>query len=76
MSVPNSLVVQSRIANLTRGDRLYRIKVEVGVAYESDLTEVRATLEETAGKLDWRSKSRDPGVYLREFGESRVIYGE
>ncbi len=74
-SIPNALVAQSRVANLTRGSRQYRIKVEVGVTYESDLAVVRAALEETVAKLDWRSKSRDPGVYLREFGESGVKYG-
>ncbi len=75
VSIPNSLVAQSRIANLTRGDRHFRIKVEVGVAYTSDLAEVRAALEETVAKLDWGSKSKDPVVYLREFGESSVNYG-
>jgi small-conductance mechanosensitive channel len=75
VSIPNSRVAQSLIANLTRGDRQYRIKVEVGVAYDSDLAEVRAVLEEAADKLDWRSRSREPGVYVREFSESAVTYG-
>ena len=72
--VPNSLVAQSVIQNLTRGDRLHRIQVQVGVAYASDLDEVRKTLEETIDKLDWRSTTMSTGVYLREFGDSSVNY--
>jgi small-conductance mechanosensitive channel len=72
--VPNSLVAQSVIQNLTRGDRLHRIQVQVGVAYASDLDEVRKTLEETIDNLDWRSTTKSTGVYLREFGNSSVNY--
>ena len=72
--VPNSLVAQSVIQNLTRGDRLHRIQVQVGVAYASDLDVVRKTLEETIDNLDWRSTTKSTGVYLREFGDSSVNY--
>ena len=72
--VPNSLVAQSVIQNLTRGDRLIRIQIQVGVAYESDLAVVRKTLEETVGKIAWRSTTNSPAVYLREFGNSSVNY--
>ena len=72
--VPNSLVAQSVIQNLTRGDRLIRIQIQVGVAYESDLAVVRKTLEETVGKIAWRSTTNSPVVYLREFGNSSVNY--
>jgi potassium efflux system protein len=72
--VPNSLVAQSVIQNLTRGDRLIRIQIQVGVAYESDLAVVRKTLEETVGKIAWRSTTNSLAVYLREFGKSSVNY--
>ena len=72
--IPNSMVAQSMVSNLTRGDRLHRIDMTVGVAYESDLELVRKTLEETIDKLDWRSGAKNPEVYLREFGNSSVNY--
>jgi len=72
--VPNSLVAQSVIQNLTRGDRLRRLQVQVGVAYASDLEVVRKTLEETIDKIDWRSTTKSSAVYLREFGDSSVNY--
>jgi len=72
--IPNSLVAQSVVQNLTRDDRSHRIQIQVGVAYESDLDVVRKTLEETVDKLGWRSTIKNPSVYLREFGSSSVDY--
>ncbi len=72
--IPNSMVAQSMVSNLTRGNRLHRIQVNVGVAYESDLELVRKTLEQTIDKLEWRSKAMKPEVFLEKFGSSSVNY--
>jgi len=72
--IPNSILAQSTVHNLTRNNRLYRISLKVRVAYESDLALVRKTLEETVNKLEWRSQGDDPMVWLSEFGDSSVIY--
>ena len=60
--IPNTLVMQSMVENLTRRDRLHRIQIDVGVAYESDLELVRKTLEQAIDKLDWRSRAKSPVV--------------
>lgn len=60
--VPNSLVADSVVQNLTRDDRLNRIQIQVGVAYESDLDVVRETLENTIDSIDWRSTVKNPAV--------------
>lgn len=72
--IPNTVIAQSTIQNLTRKNLLYRISLKVGVAYESDLALVRKTLEETVDQLEWRSKGSDPMVWLSEFGDSSVVY--
>ena len=72
--IPNTIVVNSMVHNLTRKDQLYKIRLNVGVAYESDLTLVRKTLEETVEKWDWRSQERKSSIYLHEFGDSSVNY--
>jgi potassium efflux system protein len=72
--IPNSMVSQSMIMNLTRGNRMHRIQVKVGVAYESDLTLVRKTLEDMIEKLEWRSQAKQPAVFLEEFGRFSVNY--
>jgi len=72
--IPNSQIAQARVVNLTRNDRLYRLHIKAGVSYESDLDLVRKTLEHTADKLEWRSRVREPVLYLDEFGNSSINY--
>jgi small-conductance mechanosensitive channel len=72
--IPNSLIAQSMVENLTRDNREHRIKIEVGVAFESDLKLVRATLEQTVDALEWRSQGHDPMVLLSKFGDFSVNY--
>lgn len=72
--VPNSVLAQSSVKNYTLEDSLYRLQVSVGVAYGSDLRRVRARLEESARELAWRVSTRDPEVYLAEFGNNSVIF--
>ncbi len=72
--VPNSTLVQSNVKNYTLEDNLYRVKVMVGVSYESDLKLVREVLERTAAEAPWRDKGYPPRVLLLNFGPSTVDY--
>jgi potassium efflux system protein len=72
--IPSSIVAQSMVENLTRRSHIYRIKVNVGVAYDSDRKQVRKTLEDAVNKLDWVSKQQAPVIYLDEFGDSSINY--
>lgn len=72
--IPNSTVAQSTVENLTRRDHRYRIKINVGIAHDSDRVQVRKTLEESVNKLDWISKQKSPAVHLDEFGDSAIRY--
>ncbi len=51
-----------------------RIRLRVGVSYESDLNLVRKTLENAVGGLEWSSSVKKPALYLHEFGDSSVLY--
>jgi potassium-dependent mechanosensitive channel len=72
--VPNSTLVQANVKNYTLEDNLYRVKVLVGVSYDSDLKLVREVLEKTAADIPWRDKSHPPRVPLLNFGPSCVEY--
>lgn len=72
--VPNSHLVQNAIKNFTLQDALFRVRAPVGVAYGADMKEVWRVLEETAVGLEWRNKSREPVILLREFGASSVNF--
>ena len=70
--VPNSVLVQSTVKNLTHHDRLYRLRVTVGVHYASDMDQVEEVLMRTAKELPGRVKDKVPRVQLLEFGSSSV----
>jgi potassium-dependent mechanosensitive channel len=72
--VPNSTLVQSNVKNYTLEDNLYRVKVKVGVSYESDLKLVRQVLTKAATDLTWRDMAYPPRVLLLDFGESAVEF--
>lgn len=72
--VPNSTLVQTNIKNYTLEDNLYRVKVTVGVSYDSDLKLVREVLERATTEVPWRDKAYPPRVLLLNFAESAVVY--
>ena len=72
--IPNSTLVQSTVKNYTLQDSHYRIRGRVGVAYGSDMQEVRETLSRIAEEVDWRLEVREPLVFLKEFGDSSVVW--
>ena len=70
--IPNSALVQGTVKNFTHHDRLYRLPVRVGVAYESDMAQVEAVLRAMAMAIPWREPTKEPRVQLVEFGASSV----
>jgi small-conductance mechanosensitive channel len=72
--MPNSTVTKSTVENLTRDDRLHRIQIDIGVALDSDMGLVRATLEQVVAKTDWRSEGKDAVVHLQEFTRFDAVY--
>ena len=72
--LPNSLLVQQPVKNLTLHDTLYRVRVTVGASYGSDLALVRRTLLEVAQRMPWREADREPLVLLDDFADSAVKY--
>lgn len=73
--MPNSVFSQSTVKNYTLRDEQFRLGVEVGVAYNSDMNKVMEVLEKTLHEMPWRSKGGDPRVLLLDFGDSAVIFG-
>ena len=73
--MPNSILAQSAVKNYTMRDNEFRLGVNVGVAYESDMKKVISVLEETARNIPWRLSAPEPRVLLQDFGDSSVIFG-
>jgi len=72
--VPNSTLVQSNVKNFTLRDDLHRLRSKVGVAYGSDMEQVRDVLLEAAGAVEFRNPAKDPVCLLMEFGDSSVNF--
>lgn len=72
--VPNSQLVQHRVANFTYRDSICRVWTTVGVSYSSDLRTVRQVLEGVCENMPGLSQLHAPEVLLTEFGDSAVNY--
>ena len=72
--VPNSVLVKTTVKNFTLWDSHYRLKTSVGVAYDSDVDLVFSTLNEAAQSITWRMMSHEPQVFLKQFGNSALIF--
>jgi small-conductance mechanosensitive channel len=70
--VPNSTLVQSTVRSYTLLDTLCRVRVTVGVAYESDMHAVRRVLERASRGAPFRSQAKDPLILLNDFAASSV----
>jgi small-conductance mechanosensitive channel len=68
--VPNSEFVSKDVINYSHGDPTYRLDVNVGVSYDSDLDTVLKALREVAENNSKVMKNPEPEVHLIEFGDS------
>jgi len=73
--IPNSEMANSKIINESGGIRdRYRVRVEVGVAYGSDLDKVCALLSRVAADHPEVTKNPEPRVRNRGFGDSSIDF--
>ncbi|MEX0769737.1 MAG: mechanosensitive ion channel domain-containing protein [Balneolaceae bacterium] len=68
--VPNQEFVGSRVINYSHGDPTYRLDLEVGVSYGSDLDTVLKALKEVGDDHPKVMKNPAPRVHLIGFGDS------
>lgn len=70
--VPNSVIVQDRIVNRTRPTRQITTRIDVGVAYGTDLGRARALLVESALASPYVETGRPPVALVTQFGDFAV----
>lgn len=68
--VPNSEFVSKDVINYSYGDPTYRLDIDVGVSYNSDLDTVLEALGEVADENPNVLRNPEPKVHLVEFGDS------
>jgi small-conductance mechanosensitive channel len=73
ITVPNSIMGNAKITNEAGGPHeKYRIRVKVGVAYDSDIDKVHQVLMDVAENHPNVCKSPEPRVRFRAFGDSSL----
>ncbi len=72
ISVPNSVMVGSKIMNETSLLPQYRVRCRIGVAYDSDLLEVEKVLLDSMKDNPFVLREPVPRVRCREFGDWAV----
>ena len=75
ITIPNSVIANSKIINESGGPHEEeRVRIDVGVAYGSDIDKVREVLLGIAKENDNVSKTSVPRVRFRTFGESSINF--
>lgn len=73
ITIPNAIMGNSRITNESGGPHeKYRLRVKVGVAYGSDIDQVRAILMDVAEQEPSVCEDPEPRVRFRGFGGSSL----
>lgn len=72
--IPNSTLIQTTVKNYTLRHSTFRIRVQVGVVYRSDMELVKRTLSEVADRVSakWGVADHTSQVILTGFGDHAV----
>ncbi|MBT3025405.1 MAG: mechanosensitive ion channel family protein [Candidatus Thiodiazotropha sp. (ex Lucina aurantia)] len=75
VTIPNSIMGNSKVVNESGGPHVkYRIRVAVGVAYGSDIDQVRDVLMSVARESETVCEQPEPRVRFRAFGASSLDF--
>ncbi len=72
--VPNNELVKAKVTNLSYPEEAIRIKIEIGVAYGSEIEKVKSILIEAAQKHPRVLPDPVPAAFLVSFGESALNF--
>lgn len=72
--IPNNEIVKSRLVNITYPTTLTRVVVEVGVAYGSDIKQVKKLMLQAAQEDEFLSTQLPPDVFFINFGDSSLDF--
>jgi small-conductance mechanosensitive channel len=70
--IPNNEIMKRDIVNYTIMTAKIRVRVNIGIAYEADIRQAKATILDVANRMDWAAKTPPPKVVVRNFGNSAV----
>ncbi len=74
ITIPNSIMANSKIINQSAPQPRFRIRLDIGVAYGTDLDEVEELLLQVASDNSQVVRQPAPRLRLRSFGDSAVNF--
>lgn len=70
--IPNNEIMKRDIINYTTISKEIRVRIPIGIAYNSDVDKAKKVIISTAFELEWVMKEPAPKVVVKDFGESAV----
>lgn len=74
VSVPNALIGKNRVVNHSVPSTQYRVQTHIGVAYGSDIEQVRQVLIEAIRGEAWVMKNKPVEALFLEFQDSALLF--
>lgn len=72
--VPNKSFITEKLVNWSLSDTITRIVIPVGVAYDSDVDQVKSLLQQVIAETPSVLKDPAPDIYFLEFGDSSLNF--
>ncbi len=70
--IPNNEIMKRDIVNYTLISSKIRVRINIGVAYDTPIEKAKAVILKVASNIEWISDTPPPKVVVRNFGESSV----
>ena len=70
--IPNNEIMMRDIVNYTAISTDIRVRIPIGVSYDTDIKKAKSVILEVAKTAEWVLKAPSPMVVVRQFGESSV----
>jgi small-conductance mechanosensitive channel len=70
--IPNNEIMRRDIVNYTTLSTDIRLRIPIGVSYDTDIRKAKSVILEVAKTAEWVLKDPPPIVVVRQFGESSV----
>ncbi|NVJ58904.1 MAG: mechanosensitive ion channel family protein [Gammaproteobacteria bacterium] len=75
VTIPNAIMGNSKVTNESSGPHeKYRIKIQIGLAYGSDVKLIRKVLMDVANNNTSICREPEPRVRFRSFGDSALMF--
>jgi MscS family membrane protein len=74
IAIPNSIITNTKVVNESAPQPRFRVRIKIGVAYDSDIDQVEQTLLTIAAENKLVAPSPKPRVRFRAFGDSALDF--